>query len=450
MGGRVWVMMLLLAIGVQGMIRIPLQKFPSVRNRFGRSGLPIAEMLRRGRVRAGKPPVTTPVTHQRLHNYMDAQYYGEVCIGTPSQCFNVVFDTGSSNLWVPSSRCCLFHLACWIHSHYRGFFSLTHKANNSKFAIHYGSGSLNGFLSEDVLKIGNLTIQNQTFGEATDLPGLVFVAAKFDGIMGLAYPTISVNNVTPPFDNMMREKLLKKNVFSFHLCNTDSISQNNGGEVVFGGINHNAYEGKLHYIPVSRKAYWQIKMDKISVDKQSKGKKCWPWNLFNKDNSVQLCKDSCQGIVDTGTSLITGPSDDIRDLHKAIGAEHAFGGQYLIDCNKLNELPNVTFHLAGKPYTLTPEEYTLQLSQAGVTACISGFTSLDIPKPIGPLWILGDVFLRRYYSVFDRDNDQIGLGVSRQTICGAGSDTDRTAAALDTAGTTAAPATGSSTTTVDC
>ncbi|XP_063158550.1 cathepsin D-like [Candoia aspera] len=401
---------------------IPLQKFPSVRNRFGQSGLPIAEVLRRGGLRTGKPPAMATVTRQRLHNYMDAQYYGEICLGTPQQCFNVVFDTGSSNLWVPSSKCCLLHLACWVHRHYWSLFSCTHKDDKSKFAIHYGSGSLKGFLSRDVLRIGNITIQNQTFAEATDLPGLVFVAAKFDGILGLGYPSISVNNITPPFDNMMKKKLLENNVFSFHLCNTNSSSQNNGGEVVFGGINHNAYVGKLHYIPVSRKAYWQIKMDKITAERQPRENGRWPWSLFDKSNSSTFCEDGCQGIVDTGTSLITGPGTDIEALHKAIGAQHAFGGQYLIDCKKLPEMPSVTFHLNGRPYTLTPEEYTLQVRQGGVSTCVSGFMTLNIPKPVGPLWILGDVFLRRYYSVFDRDHDQVGLAVSKQTICGAGSD----------------------------
>lgn len=66
-------------------------------------------------------------------------------------------------------------------------------------------------------QLGGLKIKNQIFGEAVKQPGITFIAAKFDGILGMAFPRISVDKVTPFFDNIMQQKLIEKNIFSFYL-----------------------------------------------------------------------------------------------------------------------------------------------------------------------------------------------------------------------------------------
>ncbi|XP_066427567.1 cathepsin D-like [Molothrus aeneus] len=385
-------LLLLLAAGAGAMLRIPLERGPWVPPKFwgGGGGGP--------RSRSGGGAAAAPA---RLHNYMDAQYYGTISLGTPPQNFRVIFDTGSADLWVPSARCCLLYLACWLHPHYQPLLSCTHRANGTAFAISYGSGSLRGFLSTDTLTVSNVSVPNQTFAEAVALPGLAFAAARFDGVLGLAYPGAAAGPARPVFDNMMEQGLFRNNVFSFHL--RSGASEGDGGELLLGGIDEGQFEGPLHYIPVSRKSYWQVHMDRLSVGA--------PGAAGCRD--PPLCGGGCEAIVDTGTSLITGPSAEVAALHRALGGSRAMGGQYLLDCDKVPSMPNVTFVLGGKEFTLSPQHYVLQVSQWGSPTCVSGFMALNVPPPSGPLWILGDVFLARYYSVFDRDRDRVGLAPSK-------------------------------------
>ncbi|KAL1843567.1 hypothetical protein VTJ49DRAFT_850 [Mycothermus thermophilus] len=316
-----------------------------------------------------------------ISNFLNAQYFSEITIGTPPQTFKVVLDTGSSNLWVPSVEC--GSIACYLHQKYDSSASSTYKPNGTSFEIRYGSGSLSGFVSQDTMTIGDITIKEQDFAEATSEPGLAFAFGRFDGILGLGYDTISVNKIVPPFYKMVEQKLVDEPVFAFYLTDTSGQS-----EVVFGGVDKSKYKGKITTIPLRRKAYWEVDFDSISYG----------------DDTAEL--ENTGVILDTGTSLIALPSQLAEMLNAQLGAKKNYAGQYTVDCSKRDSLKDITFNLAGYNFTLGPYDYILEVSSS---SCISTFMGMDFPEPVGPLAILGDAFLRRYYSIYDMGANTVGL-----------------------------------------
>ena len=125
----------------------------------------------------------TPTSEIPLTNILNSQYYGQIQIGTPKKVFNVIFDTGSSNIWVPSSKC-LFSFACYNKNYYNSQTSSSHTKDGRKVEVSYGSGFMSGFLSKDLMFFSDIVIENQTFAEATSLAS-AFQNSKFDGIVGM-------------------------------------------------------------------------------------------------------------------------------------------------------------------------------------------------------------------------------------------------------------------------
>lgn len=125
----------------------------------------------------GDPKSSGDLHEVALKDFMNAQYYGDISLGTPPQQFSVVFDTGSSNLWVPSEQCKGFNIACLLHRRYSAAHSATYTRDDRPFSIQYGSGSMTGFMSVDTLRIGEITLENAHFAEAVTEPGLAFACA---------------------------------------------------------------------------------------------------------------------------------------------------------------------------------------------------------------------------------------------------------------------------------
>ncbi|KAK6292368.1 hypothetical protein J4Q44_G00369520 [Coregonus suidteri] len=402
-----WMVLALLCCAwtAHGVIRIPLRRMLSVRTQlrathrledFMRDHQPDVFNRRYAQCYPpGTPSLRLDKSSERLYNFMDAQYYGVISLGTPEQNFTVVFDTGSADLWVPSSYC--VSEACGMHHKFKAFESSTFNHDGRMFGIHYGKGHMLGIMGRDVLKIGPVTVLNQEFGESVYEPGFVFVMAKFDGVLGLGYPSLAEELGNPVFDSIMNQKAVDQPIFSFYL----SKSKRSGdpeGELLLGGMDEALYSGPINWNPVTLKSYWQIQMASLQVQGAS-----------------SFCPRGCQAIIDTGTSLIIGPTHDILTLQQLIGATPTSIGEYLIDCARLSSLPQVTIVLNGVEYVLTAESYVRRELMGDREICFSGFQADDLPSSVDPLWILGDVFLSEFYSIYDRGQDRVGFAKARHT-----------------------------------
>lgn len=326
-----------------------------------------------------------------IDGFDDAQYYGQIQIGTPGQSFEVIFDTGSSNLWVPANNC----TNCGLHASFNAANSQTYKPNGTAFYIQYGSGPVSGFLSADTVNVGGLSVSDATFAEITDASGLglAYSIGKFDGILGLAFDTISVDDIPPIFQLFVEQGLVEEPVFSFYLEPANGIFPNTTGELLFGGSDPAHYTGQLSYVPLTSETYWEIKMDSLFVGKHP---------------STTVTR----AIVDSGTSLLAGPTSDIKTIAALVGAS-AFPlnpNEYTVDCSKIPTLPDINVQLNGKNYTLTANDYIINVENV---ECLLGMTGIDVPAPAGPLWILGDIFIRKYYTVFDYGQQRLGFAPSQ-------------------------------------
>lgn len=322
------------------------------------------------------------------------QYFGEIELGTPPQTFTVIFDTGSSNLWVPSTHC--NSISCFLHRRYDSAESNSFVQNGTEFAIQYGTGSLEGFISHDTLRVGGIDVENQGFAESVKEPGFTFAFARFDGIFGLGYDTISVQHTVPPFYHMVNRDLVDEQLFSFWLNDAEKGGEENGGELIFGGVDPNHYKGNITWAPVQRKGYWEVELQNI------------------KFGGEYIDLDPVGAAIDTGSSLLIAPTTIADLINHELGAVKNWAGQYTLDCSVVPDLPEFCFVFAGKDFCLEGKDYVLQVQDQ----CISGFMGMDIPEPMGPLWIVGDVFLRKFYSIYDLGNNRVGFAKSKQIyIC---------------------------------
>ncbi|KFQ03369.1 Gastricsin [Haliaeetus albicilla] len=378
-----WLILALVCLQLsEGLVRIKLQKAKSIREKMKEAGV-LEDFLKKIKYDPAKKYHFSEdyVVYEPMTSHLDSSYFGNISMGTPPQDFLVLFDTGSSNLWVPSCQT----PACSDHARFNPSESSTFTSNGQKYA----SGSLAVVLGYDTLTLQSIAVSNQEFGLSESEPTEPFYYADFDGIMGMGYPSLAVGGTPTALQGMLQQNQLTQPIFSFYFSRQPTYDY--GGELILGGIDTQLFSGDIVWAPVTQELYWQVAIDEFAIGQSATG-----W-----------CSQGCQAIVDTGTYLLTVPQQYIGVFAQALGAQPTNEG--VIDCSETQNMPTITFVINGAQLPLSPSAYVSNNNGY----CTLAIEETYLPSQNGqPLWILGDIFLKEYYTIFDMGNNNIGFASS--------------------------------------
>ncbi|KAH9026780.1 acid protease [Lactarius hengduanensis] len=305
---------------------------------------------------------------------VEPYWYGSISVGTPAKTFTVNFDTGSSDLFLPSSTC---DSSCNGHILYDTSESSTAYDIEAPFVLQYGDGAaVRGTVYADDVSIGGYTAKNQTFGGATSYAdGFTYPGWLPDGLLGLGFPSLSGYGAIPLFHSLVAQGVLPTD--SFGLCPS---------ELYIGGTNDQLYKGNFTYVPVTQEGYWQTNIDGISLG----GRK-----IAGTTNTI----------IDSGTAMILGDNKTVQAFYDQIPGSYLInGGYYSVPCSFNSE---ISFQFGAGSFTLQPQTFNFGTYSNDSNACVGGIVAND---ELG-FWILGDVFLENVYTEFDVGNKRIGFAL---------------------------------------
>ncbi|GBE80703.1 Aspartic protease [Sparassis crispa] len=314
---------------------------------------------------------------------LDVLYYGSLTFGSGAQPLTVDIDTGSADLWVPvECRTC-------AGEQFREWESNSYQSLGRRFSVTYGEGRVSGTLVQDRVAAGGLVVPTQAF-LAVSSESYDFADEPSAGLLGLAFGSIARSKRPTLFENLLSDKQIPVGAFAVHL----ERGQASGSEVCFGCYDATKTTGTVRWNPLISQTYWSILMDGVSPI------------------SGQSISTNLTAAIDTGTSLIYVP-DDVADQFYALipGSQSTteFGaGFYTFPCASALD---ISLSFSGNSFSVNMLDFNLGRTTAGSPDCVGGILALGSDFP-SDLAIVGDEFLKSWYSVFDYAGLRVGFAPS--------------------------------------
>jgi hypothetical protein len=261
----------------------------------------------------------------------------------------------------------------------------------------FGTGELKGPLHVDTYRVGPMVVKKQPFAMIREMNGEVFSSFPFEGILGLGFRSLSFNGIDPFFDRVIEQKLLANNEFAFYL-NADTSQPS---ALLWGGVDEELYEPPIRMFPVVQAHYWALELVDLRHGNQS---------LLSKTSPAQRAK---RLIVDSGTTYFTAPSGLFEEIMSRIPEA---------SCDSVEHYKPLIYVLrsaGGAPFELIVTQKTFMIGNGLGLICRPAFMRLDVNRKYGPALILGEVFMRHFFTVFSRGSgkpEEARIGIARAIL----------------------------------
>lgn len=360
----------------------------------------------------------------------DSFYFAQLSVGTPKQNFNVILDTGSADFWLVDTDCTSSQ--CDGTALFNPSASSTYKGSSNPFQITYGTGAVKGTLSADTVSLAGYTVDDQTFAVATQLAPQS-LQAPTSGIMGMGFQSLAQSRATPFWEVLVQQNKLKTNAFTFQMArNVRTASQTSispGGVFTLGEIDPEQYSGNINYVNLSgQEGYWTIPLQALTVNGQT--------GNINGDGT---------SAIDTGTTLIIAPPNIADQIYSQIpgagpissGFSSSSQGMYAIPCSSN---VNISLTFGGQQYSINSADMSAGILDSRGQNCLGGILGSNLGGG-APSFIVGDVFLKNVFSVYQYSPAAVGFaslkGQAAQTA-------STTSGAVQIGSNTAAPSSATS------
>ncbi|KAL3114397.1 hypothetical protein niasHT_017261 [Heterodera trifolii] len=358
-----------------------------------------------------------------VFDFKDIEYVIQISIGTPPQEFRVQLDTGSSLFWVVDSecgtngcfegcknnpifcarqcdaKCCELEnsniqtvdlstpISCQNATKFNSVASTTYRNTNQPFSIAYGFGFSAGTIGQDMVKLGlasdssALTLANIYFGQTVQKDTQ---QTDFSGIFGLSY-SASGNNVAPVLVQAHKKGALKMPLYSIYLATEGNVHWKPGGVFTLGGADKKHCGEIVNWIDIIPNNYghWKFEIDEIKLD-----------------SNVIINGGQSAAIVDTGTSLLLGPREEVTKIYNHYGANLS---DYSIPCDQ--NVGPISFLINGHKYKVTKDTLILKRGNDN-NKCIFALSVLGTTTN---LWVLGDPFCRKFCQIHDIEKMRVAF-----------------------------------------